>query len=515
MQLSDKCAKEISAVMSREEKEFRLVPSCEDAGVNLARFLRRATWTQEELESVPSEDAGDGGECKMEGLAFLIMIDERQTPQSVQRLVDRLVLPRNFIIIHVDGKSSASFHSELLRLENDNVHILPRSASRPVAWGGPSMLRVELEGMRYLVEHGGWDHVLVLSGTDYPVKTVENMASAMSSIGAKSCLEIFPQEEHAVMARGLDRMFVECENYVHVVGNKTRALPLKMWGGSAWASLHREFVEFVVACLFQQTSRDAESFFQTAQPLGINLDNDCKIVVHLLEWVENSLSSEEIFFHTVLMNTRFCNSLHPDYMRWVKWQAESQGVHCDKADWCGKSPHVLQMRDVRSALSSTSLFARKFDKKTHLLQDFVDDALAGKNAFSRRLRVLSATAGSEGNSSVLVMFDGCEFSSFELQSAQQPVIVEIMLVEASYVCSLTITSDRKLTGVEFSLFSQNIQSGDLIRAYGNKKKNDSTARSVQSSFDPSGTPSCFSSLCFRPFISLFRPELRGIGKSQQ
>lgn len=74
------------------------------------------------------------------------------------------------------------------------------------------------------------------------------------------------------------------------------------------------------------------------------------------------------------------------------------------------------------------------------------------------------------------MFDGCEFSGFELQSAQQPVIVEvyhlhlaggrllvtlkqIMLVEESYVCSFTITSDRKLTGVEFSLFSQDIQSG--------------------------------------------------------
>ena len=58
------------------QKEFRLVPSCEDAGVNLARFLRRVMWTQEEPESVPPEDAVDGGECKMEGLAFLIMSDE-------------------------------------------------------------------------------------------------------------------------------------------------------------------------------------------------------------------------------------------------------------------------------------------------------------------------------------------------------------------------------------------------------------------------------------------------------
>ena len=88
--------------------------------------------------------------------------------------------------------------------------------------------------------------VKVLSGTDYPVKTVQNMAFVMSSSIAEQNrtwivdfifswskvlsgdlpagihssaykVVIVQQEEHAVEARGLDRIFVECENYVHVV----------------------------------------------------------------------------------------------------------------------------------------------------------------------------------------------------------------------------------------------------------------------------------------------------------
>ena len=92
------------------------------------------------------------------------------------------------------------------------------------------------------------------------------------------------------------------------------------------------------------------------------------------------------FFHTVLLNSKFCNNFVNSNLKFVNWKREV-GCVCNEVnnpvDWCGCSPNFLTTKHdldlIKGTLQKSALFfARKFDPihNNHLI-NIVDQSIFG------------------------------------------------------------------------------------------------------------------------------------------
>lgn len=101
--------------------------------------------------------------------AFLIMAHEK--PMVLERLVAALDHPDNGIFIHIDKKCDMErFHvetrySSLVSLDN-------RIDGR---WGDYSLVEIELNLIAEALKHGAYDYLHLISGVDYPVKSMQEV----------------------------------------------------------------------------------------------------------------------------------------------------------------------------------------------------------------------------------------------------------------------------------------------------------------------------------------------------
>lgn len=113
-------------------------------------------------------------------------------------------------------------------------------------------------------------------------------------------------------------------------------------GGSDWVALSRKFVEYVA---------------------GPNPD---ALVTDLFRVFKYTLLPAESFFHTVLRNSRFCNTYIDNNLHVTNWKRKL-GCKCQyKAvvDWCGCSPNDFKLEDfsrIRNTADRNLFFARKFE----------------------------------------------------------------------------------------------------------------------------------------------------------
>lgn len=174
-------------------------------------------------------------------MAFLIIAHDGQTVAYLSRLIGVLNKPGHFVMVHVDAKARRELHDLVKGLEGEQsadygtVRLVTPAVQ--VSWAGPSMLHAMLLGLRQLDELSSlWGHVIVISGSDFPVKPVDHMAKLLRSFGPSSHFEMFLQLPEFARARGLDLPWVECENFVYKVHSSRPQievpvpLPLKMLG---------------------------------------------------------------------------------------------------------------------------------------------------------------------------------------------------------------------------------------------------------------------------------------------
>src|SRR6187200_2080700 len=103
-------------------------------------------------------------------IAFLVLVHDQ--PQQVLALAQGLQSPRAHTFIHVDAKSDiAPFHAcsqtgAVLIDERKSVH-----------WGGFSQVRATWALLRHALRTGlPFTHFALLTGSDYPIATVEAIA---------------------------------------------------------------------------------------------------------------------------------------------------------------------------------------------------------------------------------------------------------------------------------------------------------------------------------------------------
>eukprot|EP00283_Hemiselmis_rufescens_P005475 CAMPEP_0173430894 /NCGR_PEP_ID=MMETSP1357-20121228/9195_1 /TAXON_ID=77926 /ORGANISM="Hemiselmis rufescens, Strain PCC563" /LENGTH=609 /DNA_ID=CAMNT_0014395305 /DNA_START=135 /DNA_END=1964 /DNA_ORIENTATION=- len=415
------------------------------------------------LSGMKSEDLEEG-----ESLAFLILAHGGQSHDFLQRLVGNLARPEHFVMIHVDAKAPKELHEFVAKLgKTVSGNVKAQAPAREVAWGGSSMLQVMIEGTKLMLEWSeDWKHLFFISGSDFPVKTVEHMSKVMHTFGATSHFEIFHQLPQYVHNRGADQAWVECENFVYKVGtNRPQPRGMDLWGGSSWVTLSREFSQWLTHCLYKWSERDPNNFFKTKE--GTEVLPMCRTAVDFLDYCENMLSAEELYFQTVFMNSMHCVNLDTRYLRWVHWLEGKNGEHCgETADWCGKSPGLVELQQVRTALQLPAFFIRKVGQNQGMdLVNYIEKRLQnGTSApallpLEKRGTKASSYERGETYSNVPSMAtDGNDYTRWSSVHGSDKEWIQVELIHNADVCGVTIAWEHA-RALEFQIKTKPAKEG--------------------------------------------------------
>ncbi|XP_026180581.1 xylosyltransferase 2 isoform X1 [Mastacembelus armatus] len=294
-------------------------------------------------------------------VAFVLMVHGRAVRQ-LKRLIKAIYHRDHYYYIHVD-KRSGYMHREVLQIAQQFPNVRATPWRMVTIWGGASLLKAYLRSMQDLLSmlDWKWDFFINLSATDFPTRTNDELVSFLSQHRDKNFLKSHGRENSRfIKKQGLDRLFHECDNHMWRLGERSIPEGLEVSGGSDWFALTRRFVEYV-----------------------INSQDD--LVQGLKQFYSYALLPAESFFHTVLGNSRMCDTLVDNNLRVTNWNRKL-GCKCQYkhiVDWCGCSPNDFKPQDLIriQQLTRPTFFARKFESTVNQEAiDILDTHLYGQYA---------------------------------------------------------------------------------------------------------------------------------------
>jgi hypothetical protein len=261
---------------------------------------------------------------RQESLAFFLMLTDDVPLEQHIRLLSRVYHEDDTFLIHVDSR--AHLRERQLRYvfqDLKNIHFLP---SRKLSWGGPSLVETEVAGLKYLLNCcDRWRFWILLSGTHYPVRSVDDLRNFLLSQRDLNFMNIHGQAVAMPdIARRWHLYWSESANgemryHPHIV----REVPAPLWKGPQWVMLNRDFCEHAVL------SPEANQIYS---------------------FLLSTFIADESFFQSVLMNSRFASSLRQNY-----------SICPIKLD--GRAHPVLITAETRNTVVNlqSCFFARKFN----------------------------------------------------------------------------------------------------------------------------------------------------------
>ncbi|WP_353122434.1 beta-1,6-N-acetylglucosaminyltransferase [Dysgonomonas capnocytophagoides] len=250
------------------------------------------------------------------------------------------------IYIHLDKKKKISKKELALLKENKTVSLV--SQKYKINWGGFNILKAELYLMEKAMVDNNIDYVHLISGQDYPTKSLVEFKSFFNKQRGCEFIEYneLPRKEwengtfdRFLFFRPLDlfnyRTAQGYKNVNRVVDfqikkklyrtNLNRFTPL--YGGSAWFSLTKECVKYILE-------------FTKKHPAFYNR-------------LKYTFAPEETYIPTVLKKSIFTNTLNNNNLRYINWVNKNNSY-----------PAILDEKDYFHILKSNVFFARKIDPKT-------------------------------------------------------------------------------------------------------------------------------------------------------
>ena len=318
--------------------------------------------------------------------AYLIQVHHQ--PLMLKRLVAALNTEAVFFFIHVDAKSDAApFYEALQGVKN--VEFLRQRIC--VNWMGFSSVQAQLELIRAASSSQHFDYYSLLSGSDYPIKSNQQINEFLSGNSTEYInywklvdrpswldkieyhyyVDQFPIRDYypKVTLRGLYwRAFFRLKPYLPKRQFLSGVTP---YGGSQWWTLTHDCVELIQGYL------DTHPEFVQAY--------------------KNTLSPDEMVFQTIVLNSKFATATQnfKQYQEWSRTTSDADKLreagmlpedsfNLRYIDWSGNAkingdrgwPATLDERDFQSLKHSEALFARKFDaEKSTALLDRIDREL--------------------------------------------------------------------------------------------------------------------------------------------
>jgi hypothetical protein len=282
-------------------------------------------------------------------VAYLLLV--HKNPAQVRRLIERLQSKEATFWIQVDIKSDISiFEKEFQGIHN--VHFV--GERRDGAWGSFSFLELTIEGIKWVAQHStGYDHIVLLSGQDYPLCSERNIVNHLKEHKEASFIhymEVTATCNPHVMERfskyhiriPMNKKIIYPydspnlnKKLINLLLQTTGKFPLprvlpgarKLYFGSNWVRLSKKAVDFTIQTLHNEPE--------------------------ILSFFKYTTLSEEHLIQTLLLNAD---------------EAQTGPIINTNFTFCHwkRAPErytiPLEMSDLDLILSSGDLLARKFDQ---------------------------------------------------------------------------------------------------------------------------------------------------------
>lgn len=274
--------------------------------------------------------------------AYLIMAyNNWNLLEKLLRLLDD---ERNDVFLHVDSKSSDFEKSRFENvLKKSRFFLIPR---KPVYWADFSQIDVELNLMSVAKEKGNYCRYHLLSGTDLPLKTQDEIHEFFDKYADKEFIGIVPDEvwysvrrlkfyhlmthnniyRNSKILKGADRMFEYLQRLVGVNRLKD-CQKMKILDGWTWFSITDRFCSYLL---------NNRSFIEKT--------------------FRYSIASDELMCQTMAYNSEFRDLIYD--------QTNLKNGSMRFIDWKRGSPYTWGQDegDYEMLMSSPYMFARKFNE---------------------------------------------------------------------------------------------------------------------------------------------------------
>lgn len=269
-------------------------------------------------------------------LKHAVIVLAHTDPPQLSRLLSSLDNDF-FFFIHLDKKMNKNDMTKLKKHESLNVRFFSWCH---ITWGGISITKTQMRLMKTALSHYNFDYVHLLSGQDYPISDIEDLKNWFEENNGKQFIEYhslpYDNWENGTYHRFQFYRLNDWFDYSSLHGRKIidrltsfqvrhsflRRIPdqyPKLYGGSNWMSLTGNCAKMLV-----NPDKKAQKF---------------------LSKLRFTFASDEVYFHTVIMNSKFADTVVNNNKRFIMWS--------------GGGVKPLGINDLFNLMKSDSLFARK------------------------------------------------------------------------------------------------------------------------------------------------------------
>lgn len=177
-------------------------------------------------------------------IAYSIVIHEKI--EMFERLLRSIYAPQNIYCVHIDLKSSLSFHKAVKKIVSCFPNVFVASKLERVVYASWSRVQADLNCMKDLLHSEvQWRYLLNTCGTDFPIKTNREMVKALKVLNGRNSLET-----EATSASKKARW-----QYHHNVTNRVIRTDVRkspppisspMFSGNAYFVVSRVFVKYLM-----------------------------------------------------------------------------------------------------------------------------------------------------------------------------------------------------------------------------------------------------------------------------
>lgn len=272
-------------------------------------------------------------------IAYIILA-HKNSPQ-IGCLLETLQGENVSIFLHLDLLAGNKFYEEALIdfAGIKNLTFIKRFATN---WGGFGLVQATLEAIRQIRQKNEFDYMILLSGQDYPIKSKEELIEFLTANLGYSFMEYYPFPHPLWKDNGgydrINKWYFSFPMKRTWLSTKIRygMYRLMNWlkpdrrfpegfipyGGAQWWCLYKDCIQYIDD--FVKTHKSFVRFFRTVR------------------------IPDEIFFHTILLNSPLSKKIINRKLTYVDWN-------------CSPGPKVLEKSDLEKLQKSNNFFARKFD----------------------------------------------------------------------------------------------------------------------------------------------------------
>ncbi|GMS80921.1 hypothetical protein PENTCL1PPCAC_3096, partial [Pristionchus entomophagus] len=225
-------------------------------------------------------------------ILFLLQLNGRNVMQ-VRQMLRSIYSPKHHYYIHVDSRLQYML-SEAHRLSSILPNVRVATTPRSTIWGGASLLPMVTDAIDATLDLE-WDYLINMSERDELILSIKELEAQLDSRRGHSFLAYHGHSTVKFLERqGVDFVFMECENRMWKIARRPSFPPnVALTGGSDWVVLHRSLAQYSAA--------------------------SDELLSKLRRLFSNMLLPVESFFHSLAINSHYCNKVVGGNLRITSW----------------------------------------------------------------------------------------------------------------------------------------------------------------------------------------------------